>query len=139
MPPFALIESKYAFAPRATDAYAAAGPVSGEVPPSRIVLEVIPGSALEPARPTGSTIRARAHEATRAGIRLIRKSPPGSSGRTRVAPAGQCLPCSPKDAADALRQEEHQQDEHDAVDDRGRAGFLRAFRDEARQPGRDAF
>ena len=53
-PPFALIESKYAFAPRATDAYEAAGPVSGDVPPSRIDVELTPGSADEPASARGA-------------------------------------------------------------------------------------
>src|SRR4029079_8302089 len=56
-----LTESKYAFAPRATDAYEAAGPVSGEVPPRRIVVEVTPGSADEPASASGAaTATARA-------------------------------------------------------------------------------
>jgi hypothetical protein len=61
-----LIESKYAFAPRATDAYEAAGPVSGEVPPTRIVDGVTPGSAAEPANAVGRTSTDAAQTAARA-------------------------------------------------------------------------
>ena len=49
-----MTNSKYAFAPRATDAYDAAGPVSGEVPPMTMVVALTPGSADEPANATGS-------------------------------------------------------------------------------------
>ena len=44
-PPLALTYLKYASAPRATDAYCDAEPVSGAVPPSRIEVGVTPGIA----------------------------------------------------------------------------------------------
>jgi hypothetical protein len=53
-PPPAFTKSKYAFAPRATVAYDAAGPVSGDVPPMTIVVALTPGSAAEPASAVGS-------------------------------------------------------------------------------------
>ena len=44
-PPPEFANWKYALAPRATDAYDAAEPVSGEVPPMTIVVGLSPGSA----------------------------------------------------------------------------------------------
>ena len=52
-PPPAFTKSKYAFAPRATEAYDAAGPVSGDVPPMTMVVALMPGSAAEPANAVG--------------------------------------------------------------------------------------
>ena len=52
---------------------AEASPESGTVPPSRIVVEVTPGSALEPASPTGVRTRAMRRESRLAG-RLIARS-----------------------------------------------------------------
>jgi len=44
-PPLPLTYLKYAAAPRATDWYAEAGPLSGVVPPIRTSVEVTPGGA----------------------------------------------------------------------------------------------
>ena len=65
-PPFALTESRYAFAPRATEAYAAAGPVSGDVPPRTIDVDVMPGSALDPANAPVSVAERRERSQPRA-------------------------------------------------------------------------
>jgi hypothetical protein len=65
--PAAFTNSKYAVAPRATDAYEAADPVNGDVPPMTMVVALMPGSAAEPAKAVGSeTASAVASAATRA-------------------------------------------------------------------------
>src|SRR3972149_2438324 len=133
-PPFALMESKYASAPRDTDGYEAAGPVSGAVPPTKIVVALIPGSAAEPASATGIARSAVARATTSADGRLIvGASFAGALLRTRVAVARDQLPDSAEETTDAIRDDEHEQDQDDAVDDRGAARLLRLLDDPGRQ------
>src|SRR3990170_685261 len=102
----------------------------------RIVVELTPGSAPEPANPTGSATTSAAARAsvTSAECRLIVGVSLGIALlRTRVAAARDQLPDSPEQTADAVRDDEHEQDQDDAVDDGGAARLLSLLDDPLRQ------
>ena len=83
----------------------------------------MPGSADEPASAVGSATASAAREGGQENGLTPR------SLRPRVATRRDQLPDAPEETADAVRQDEHEEDQDDAVDDRRPARLLRLLDD----------
>src|SRR3989304_1102799 len=97
----------------------------------RIVVGLTPGSADEPANATGRATKSAAARATTSsdGRLIFGASLVGALPRTRVPATRDQLTDSSEEAADAVRDDEHQEDQDDAVHDRWTAGLLRLLDD----------